>query len=169
MADWVTDKVPMLSEKNVKSKKYTARSASMSIPVNSSFESDDAFVSHTGPLRGDRSSHFIPMSGPLYSNQKPDGVGPQLGKQRSKAFMVMPEEMGGNGWTASDHGGQNEHLLMSGPLGLCNNPDCTSCPAAYKTKQSTYKSSLHLDSKVHSSFHSFATIIRITWDLMQPS
>ena len=142
MADWVTDKVPMLSDKNVISKKYTARSASMSIPVNSSYGSDDAFISHTGPLRGDRSSHFV---------QKPDGVGPHLGKQQSKAFVVMPEEMSGNGWIESDHGGKNEHLLMSGPLGLCNNPDCTSCPAAYKTKQSTYKSTLHLDSKVHSS------------------
>lgn len=148
MADWVTDKVPMLSDKDVISKKYTARSASMSIPMNSFYESDDAFISHTGPLRSERSSRFAPTSGPLYSNQRYEGGGPQLGKQHSKPFVVMPEEMDHNGWGESDHGGRNGHLLMSGPLGLCNNPDCTTCPAAYKTKQSTYKSSLHIDSKL---------------------
>lgn len=149
MADWVTDKVPMLSDRNATSKKYTTRSASMSIPVNSSYENDEAYISHTGPLHAQRSSHFIPVRGALYDNQRSDGVGPQLAKQRSKTFVVMPEEMDQNGWKDSDHGGRNEHLLMSGPLGLCNNPDCTSCPAAYKkTKQSTYKSSLHIDSKL---------------------
>lgn len=149
MADWVNDKVPMLSDDNVKSKKYTARSASMSILAPSSYESDNALVSHTGPLRGEKSSRFIPVSGPLYSNRKPERIGPQLGKQQSKIFVDMQDEMAQNGWRESDHGRRNDHLLMSGPLGLCNNPDCTSCPAAYKTKQTTYKHPLHLDTKLH--------------------
>lgn len=148
MADWVNDKVPMLSDDNVKSKKYTARSASMSIPAHSSYESDNALVSHTGPLRGENSLQLIPMSGPLYSNRKPERIGLQLGKQQSKIFVDMPEEMAQNGWRESDHGRRNEHLLMSGPLGLCNNPDCTSCPSAYKTKQTAYKHPLHLDTKL---------------------
>ncbi|XP_020273946.1 probable cyclic nucleotide-gated ion channel 20, chloroplastic [Asparagus officinalis] len=146
MAD--SDKIPMLSDNYVKSKKYTARSASMSSPVSSSYESDDAFISHTGPLRGERSSRFIPMSGPLFIDQKPEGAGPHLGKQRSKPFVIVPEEMGESGWKDSGSVGKHEHLLKSGPLGLCNNPDCTTCPATYKTKRSTYKGSLHLDAKL---------------------
>lgn len=164
MADWVNDVAPMLSDDNVKSKKYTVRSASMSIPTHSSYEDDSALVSHTGPLRGEKSLRFIPLSGPQYSNRRPEWIGVRLGKQQSKTFVDMPEDMAQNGWREGDHGRRNKHLLMSGPLGLCNNPDCTSCPAAYKTKQTTYKHSLHLDTKVLSFFHSISMIICIMED-----
>ena len=38
----------------------------------------------------------------------------------SPADSGMPREAG--------RGGRHEYLLMSGPLGMCNDPYCTSCP-----------------------------------------
>ncbi|XP_038987401.1 probable cyclic nucleotide-gated ion channel 20, chloroplastic [Phoenix dactylifera] len=148
MADQDKDHIPMLS-KDIKLQKITARSASMSMPPNVSYESEDTFISHTGPLRIQRTTQFAPTSGPLCGNQKVDEV-PWLkhGKQHAKIHAVMPEVMGQNGWSDNNHHTKNEHLLKSGPLGLCNDPDCTDCPAAYKTKRSYYKNSVSLDSKL---------------------
>ncbi|XP_010932484.1 probable cyclic nucleotide-gated ion channel 20, chloroplastic [Elaeis guineensis] len=148
MANQDKDHIPMLS-KDIKLQKFTARSASMSMPPNVSSESEDIFVSHTGPLRIPR-TQFAHTSGPLYSNQKVDEV-PWLkhDKLHAKVHSVMPAVMGQNDWSDNNHVEKNEYLLKSGPLGLCNNPDCTDCPAAYKTKRSYHKSSvLFLDSKL---------------------
>lgn len=122
----------------------------MSIPVSETYENEDTFVSHTGPLRLQRPTQFEHMSGPLYSNQRAEKpTWTKLGKQNSIAHAIMPEEIRRNDWSYHNDIGRNEHLLKSGPLGLCNNPDCTDCPAAYKkTKRHYYGSPASLDSKV---------------------
>ncbi|OAY78390.1 putative cyclic nucleotide-gated ion channel 20, chloroplastic, partial [Ananas comosus] len=123
----------------------------MSIPVSETYENEDTFVSHTGPLRLQRPTQFEHMSGPLYSNQRAEKpTWTKLGKQNSIAHAIMPEEIRRNDWSYHNDIGRNEHLLKSGPLGLCNNPDCTDCPAAYKkTKRHYYGSPASLDSKLH--------------------
>ncbi|KAG8072592.1 hypothetical protein GUJ93_ZPchr0006g41499 [Zizania palustris] len=60
---------------------------------------------------------------------------PSQGKQINKPQAVMPEEMGGNRWSYSGNIPKNEHLMMSGPLGQCDNPDCANCPPACKNKR----------------------------------
>nr|CAD1825097.1 unnamed protein product [Ananas comosus var. bracteatus] len=150
MTDRDKDHVPILPRK-VELQKFTARSASMSIPVSETYENEDTFVSHTGPLRLQRPTQFEHMSGPLYSNQRAEKpTWTKLGKQNSIAHAIMPEEIRRNDWSYHNDIGRNEHLLKSGPLGLCNNPDCTDCPAAYKkTKRHYYGSPASLDSKLH--------------------
>ncbi|XP_073010183.1 probable cyclic nucleotide-gated ion channel 20, chloroplastic isoform X1 [Typha latifolia] len=146
MTDREKDHVPMLL-KNVELQRFTMRSASMSIPVNESYDNGDTFISHTGPLRGP--TQFSHMSGPLNSNQRTEKFPrSSQAKQSNRSHAVMPEEIGRNDLSYNDHIAKNEHLLKSGPLGLCNNPDCTDCPAAYKTKISHYRVS-SLDNKLH--------------------
>ncbi|XP_042407608.1 probable cyclic nucleotide-gated ion channel 20, chloroplastic isoform X1 [Zingiber officinale] len=43
---------------------------------------------------------------------------------------------------------RSEHLMMSGPLGSCNDPDCTECPSAYKTKRGLQRGSMSMDKKL---------------------
>lgn len=61
----------------------------------------------------------------------------------------MAEELGRSDWY-HDHVNKKDHLLKSGPLGLCNNPYCTECPAAYKKlkKINFDRGYASLDSKV---------------------
>jgi cyclic nucleotide gated channel, plant len=147
------DNIPMLS-KNVELKRFTMRSASMSIPSDETF-SNPSFISHTGPLQMQKPPQFVPMSGPLRSFKRKDNLPPSYphGNQSndipSTSVTVMAEELGRSD-RYHDHVKQNDHLLKSGPLGLCNDPDCTECPAAYKKskRSSFYRSYASLDSKV---------------------
>ncbi|XP_019710007.1 probable cyclic nucleotide-gated ion channel 20, chloroplastic isoform X2 [Elaeis guineensis] len=126
-----------------------AGSASMSKPPRSSYENEDHFVSPTGHLRSKRTTQFVPLSSPLYSKQKPDKIsGSKFGKQHN-LLAVMPEEMAQKNWSDGDHEGRNEHLLKSGSLALCSNPDCINCSAAYIVKRDRLQGSIHLDSKLH--------------------
>lgn len=152
MTDREDDHAPMLSG-NIELPRFTARSASMSVPP--SFAIEDTFISHTGPLRIQRAPDISTVSGPLSRNRR-HGVT----RMQSRSNNVTPEVL--FGVDDSSYGGdvmRNEHLLMSGPLGLCNNPDCTECPAAYKTKKAFPRGSISLDKKVHSALCSIPLIL----------
>lgn len=135
----------------------TVRSASMSMSMNAvgSFDNENYLVSHTGPLRSERRTPFIPMSGPLYSNRKPDdlfrtmngilGGNPPTGMLEGFSSVKGIDQMD---WPEDNFAGKNVHLLRSGPLGICNDPYCTSCPTNYHFKPAAQKHSKAFDSKV---------------------
>ncbi|WOK94280.1 hypothetical protein Cni_G02982 [Canna indica] len=149
MDDQEKDYVPMLSG-NIELPRFTARSASMSMPPNVSCESEDTFISHTGPLHVQRENEFGVSDGPSSRNRRTEkGRWPGLSKPHNRSHAITPEAFGRDDSSGNNHVMKNEHLLMSGPLGLCNNPDCTECPAAYKTKKGFQKSSISLDEKLH--------------------
>ncbi|KAJ6832844.1 putative cyclic nucleotide-gated ion channel 20, chloroplastic [Iris pallida] len=140
MPDHNEENLPVLSS-SVELRRFTSRCASLSTPFNPSYENEDTFVSHTGPLTTQRTAGFSQMSGPLYANRKYETVLPRMKHGRQHKNAIMPEEEG--------DGGKHDHLWKSGTLGLCNNPDCTTCPSAYKTKIRYSKGSVSLDSKFH--------------------
>ncbi|KAL4578826.1 hypothetical protein LXL04_014957 [Taraxacum kok-saghyz] len=47
--------------------------------------------------------------------------------------------------TTGHYNHQNEHLMKSGPLGMCDDPYCTTCPTAYKARLMSRNSRYHLD------------------------
>jgi len=150
MTDQERDDVPMLL-RNVELPRFPLRSTSMCIPVRDDEYEEDTFVPHTGPL-------FIQpptqtTSGiPFTSRDTPDRLPrPSQGKPVSKPHAIMPEETGGNRWSYSGQVPKNEHLLMSGPLGQCNNPDCVNCPPACKNKRHFHRGSNALDNKLHNT------------------
>nr|GMC69719.1 probable cyclic nucleotide-gated ion channel 20, chloroplastic [Ipomoea batatas] len=102
-----------------------ARSASMSIPANSmeSYYTENALLGFTGPLRNERRTPLVQMSGPLYVSHKPES---NL-RPSQVTLGLAGREL--NGWANDDYFGKNEHLLRSGQLGMCNDPYCTTCPA----------------------------------------
>ncbi|XP_042453962.1 probable cyclic nucleotide-gated ion channel 20, chloroplastic isoform X2 [Zingiber officinale] len=127
---------------NIELPRFTARSVSMSIPP--SFAIEDTFISHTGPLRIRKVPEISTVGGPLSRNTR-HGVT----RVQSRSNAGTPEVFDIDD---SSYGGdvmRHEHLLMSGPLGPCNNPDRTECPAAYKTKKAFLRSSISLDKKLH--------------------
>eukprot|EP00268_Persea_americana_P019348 TRINITY_DN19916_c0_g1_i1.p1 TRINITY_DN19916_c0_g1~~TRINITY_DN19916_c0_g1_i1.p1 ORF type:complete len:782 (+),score=97.16 TRINITY_DN19916_c0_g1_i1:523-2868(+) len=134
----------------------TIRSASMSMSMNAmgSFDSENYLISHTGPLRSERRTPFIPMSGPLYSNQKPDNLFRTInGLSGGKTPADMAEEFSSikldqKDWTDDNFADKNVHLLRSGPLGICNDPYCTSCPTSYHFKPAAQKNSKAFESKI---------------------
>ncbi|KAJ8480460.1 hypothetical protein OPV22_024187 [Ensete ventricosum] len=134
---------------NIEMPRVTARSASMSMPPNASYDGEASLVFHTGPLRTQRTTEYGVPSGPLSRNRKPENHWTGHGKLHNRSHAVMPEVLGGGAFPDTNYVTRNEHLLMSGPLGLCNNPDCTECPAVYKAKRSHQKSSVSLEKKLH--------------------
>lgn len=168
MADLEKDEVPMLSdtqkqpsEEPVSSKFQRlvsrTRSASISIPMSSMepYERETSLVGHTGPLRSERKTPFVQMSGPLYVNHRPGNILRQnSGVTREKAAERMTENFssfrvtGENNWQ-NNYTHKNEHLLRSGQLGMCNDPYCTTCPTYVKvTQQRNPKASGIFDPKV---------------------
>lgn len=135
----------------------TIRSASMSMPMNAMGSSDNEnyLISHTGPLRSERTTPFIPRSGPLYSNRKPDNLFRTInGLPGGKTPANMAEEFSSikgidkKDWPDDNFADKNVHLLRSGPLGICNDPYCTSCPTNYHFKPAAQKNSKAFESKV---------------------
>ncbi|XP_019198131.1 PREDICTED: probable cyclic nucleotide-gated ion channel 20, chloroplastic isoform X2 [Ipomoea nil] len=116
----------------------SARSASLSIPANSmdSYYTENALLGFTGPLRNERRTPLVQMSGPLYVSHKPESnLRPSqvtLGRKPAGPTMEKYPSVAGresNRWANDDYFGKNEHLLRSGQLGMCNDPYCTTCPA----------------------------------------
>ncbi|XP_048443675.1 probable cyclic nucleotide-gated ion channel 20, chloroplastic [Pyrus x bretschneideri] len=150
MAGYDKDEVPMLSDTHpqysddnvqLKLDKFMSRtrSASVSIPmssVDSSYEGKPRLVGHTGPLRSQSKTLFVPMSGPLNANRRPDSIfrpvqAPTAGQEAVEpAGEKFPSTNATteNEWEDENYVGKNEHLLRSGQLGLCNDPYCTTCP-----------------------------------------
>lgn len=164
------DEVPMLSatylhtdaqaDPQFRRFQYRTRSASISsIPTNSiEFnENESSFVGHTGPLRSDKKTPFIQMSGPLYVNRKHDNLfrpaQTAIGRKATESTVEKYPSFNGmdqNDWPNNNYMGKNEHLLKSGQLGMCNDPYCLTCPTYYnfKGQQKNSKSSVMFDQKV---------------------
>ncbi|KAJ0104511.1 hypothetical protein Patl1_19486 [Pistacia atlantica] len=133
-----------LSNENVDSRLNVfasrTRSASLSIPMDSteSYEPQPNLVGHTGPLRNERRTPFIQMSGPLYVSRNREN---NFRLNQGVTSIQMPERkietypsfsgMEQNDWSEDSYARKNEHLLRSGQLGMCNDPYCTTCPTFY--------------------------------------
>lgn len=161
MASYDKDEVPMLSdtypqssEKNQDSQSQTfisrTLSASISIPMNSmeSYQNTH-LVGHTGPLRNERKTPFIQMSGPLYISRKPENsfqlnqsiaAGQKMMEPKAEKFPSFNGK-DENDWPDNNYSGKNEHLLRSGQLGMCSDPYCTTCPTYYNFKPEQQKNS----------------------------
>ncbi|MFQ6632711.1 hypothetical protein Gotur_010466 [Gossypium turneri] len=161
MASYDKDEVPMLSdtypqssENNRDSQSQTfisrTRSASISIPMNSmeSYQNTH-LVGHTGPLRNERKTPFIQMSGPLYISRKPENsfqlnqstaAGQKMMEPKAEKFPSFNGK-DENDWPDNNYSGKNEHLLRSGQLGMCSDPYCTTCPTYYNFKPEQQKNS----------------------------
>lgn len=147
MTDQERDDVPMLL-RNVELPRFPLRSTSMCIPVRDDEYEEDTFVPHTGPLFVQPPTQTAPGI-PFTSRDTPDRLPrPSQGKQVSKPHAIMPEEIRGNRWSYSGQVPKNEHLMMSGPLGQCDNPDCVNCPPACRNKRHFQRGSNALDNKV---------------------
>lgn len=172
MAASEKDVVPMLSATDSQTDESTdnqyrrfssrTRSASLSIPTNSmeSYYTENALLGFTGPLRNERRTPFVQMSGPLYVSHKPEknlrssqvalgrkSTGPTVERYPSVAARES------NGWVNDDYSVKNEHLLRSGQLGMCNDPYCTTCPTIdiINAQKKKSKSSQIYDHKVFCS------------------
>ncbi|KAM3224758.1 hypothetical protein ACQJBY_057866 [Aegilops geniculata] len=148
MSDQERDDIPMLL-RNIELPRFP-RSTSMCMPVRDEDYEEDTYVPHTGPLSSQPSSQVAAAGNPfVVSRHTPDNRPPRHPqvKQVSKPQAVMPEDAGGNRWS---HGGdipKNEHLMMSGPLGQCDNPDCVHCPPVCKNKRHFQRAPNHFDNK----------------------
>ncbi|KAL7178491.1 hypothetical protein ACSBR1_041954 [Camellia fascicularis] len=169
MVDFEKDEVPMLSdmysqgdeheETNFQRFSSRNRSASMSISRNSMepYENGDNFIGHTGPLRNERRTSFIQMSGPLYISRNHENLfrptQGTIGRKTTEPTVDKYHSFKGmdqDGWP-DNYPGKNEHLLKSGQLGVCNDPYCTTCPTYYdlKGQKNNSKSSVIFDPKFH--------------------
>lgn len=119
------------------------RSVSISIPttLTEPLERDTNIVGYTGPLRIQRITPFNQMSGPLHVTNRPGNlfrqnkVAPQSQAEESKTenFSSCCGIMGEN--DLQNYACKNEHLVRSGPLGMCSDPYCTTCPTYFKAIQ----------------------------------
>ncbi|THG10055.1 hypothetical protein TEA_028126 [Camellia sinensis var. sinensis] len=168
MVDFEKDEVPMLSdmysqgdeqeETNFQGFSSRYRSASMSISRNSMepYENGDNFIGYTGPLRNERRTSFIQMSGPLYISRNHENLfrptQGTIGRKTTEPTVDKYHSFKGmdqDGWP-DNYPGKNEHLLKSGQLGVCNDPYCTTCPTYYdlKGRKNNSKSSVIFDPKI---------------------
>ncbi|KAM0845784.1 hypothetical protein ACQ4PT_056129 [Festuca glaucescens] len=148
MADQERDDIPMLL-RNVELPRFP-RSTSMCMPMRDDDYEEDTYEAHTGPLSSQTPTQTAAAGNPFVSRHTPDRPPqhPQV-KQVSKPQAVMPEEAGVNSWSHSGDVPKNEHLMMSGPLGQCDNPDCVNCPPACKNKRYFQRAPHHFDNKLH--------------------
>uniref|UniRef100_A0A7N0U3S7 Cyclic nucleotide-binding domain-containing protein n=1 Tax=Kalanchoe fedtschenkoi TaxID=63787 RepID=A0A7N0U3S7_KALFE len=83
-----------------------------------SFDYENQLVCYTGPLRSPKKAPVMPvtMSGPIYYGDKADNsLKPSRTDSKENKTVVD----------------QHEHLLRSGPLGVCNDPYCSICPTHF--------------------------------------
>ncbi|XP_042501461.1 probable cyclic nucleotide-gated ion channel 20, chloroplastic isoform X2 [Macadamia integrifolia] len=162
------DNVPILSETRSQImdaglKRFTAisRSASMSIPMNSMdyYENENIFSSHTGPLRSERRTPFIQMSGPLYTSRKNENLTKSMNVKMGRPSLMVDPLSSSNGidredWP-DDNFTMNAHLLRSGPLGVCNDPYCITCPTDYnyRNERKSSRASGLFDYKFHNALY----------------
>lgn len=146
MAAYEKDVVPMLSATDSQAdesdefqyRRFSYRTRrSLSIPANSmeSYDTQNNLFGFTGPLRNERRTSYIQMSGPLHVSQTPmNNLRPSqvpLGRKSTRQTVeIYPSTAirDSNGWEDYDYAQKNEHLLRSGQLGVCNDPYCTTCP-----------------------------------------
>ncbi|KAL9324371.1 hypothetical protein ACSQ67_009228 [Phaseolus vulgaris] len=120
------------------------RSVSISIPttLTEPYERDTNRLGYTGPLRIQRITPFNEMSGPLHATNRPENlsrqnkVAPESQAEESKTenLSTCCGPMGEND-LQTNYACKNEHLVRSGPLGMCSDPYCTTCPTYFKATQ----------------------------------
>lgn len=153
MAEFEKEEMQMISDTNPKpsnepddskSKNFLPRmrSVSISIPMIpiDPYERDTNLKGHTGPLRSQRKTPFIPMSGPLYVTNRGENLfGQNIMAPRSGTIENKTEKFPLCGMNEDDlqnkYAAKNEHLVRSGQLGMCNDPYCTTCPTYFKATQ----------------------------------
>ncbi|CAJ1952229.1 unnamed protein product [Sphenostylis stenocarpa] len=159
MASFEEDEMPSLSHPQqsieVVDSKFPrlvprTRSVSISIPTSltESYERDTNLVGYTGPLQIQRITPYDQMSGPLHITNRPGNlfrrykVAPESQAEENKTENFSSCcDMGEND-LQNNYAGKNEHLVRSGPLGMCSDPYCTTCPTYFKaTQQSNSKTS----------------------------
>ncbi|XP_061369863.1 probable cyclic nucleotide-gated ion channel 20, chloroplastic isoform X2 [Gastrolobium bilobum] len=125
-----------------------------------SYERETSHVGHTGPLRIKRKTPFMQMSGPLYATNGPGnllqqhiaGTGNKAEERKTENFATF-SGTGSTYWN-NNHGRENEHLLRSGQLGMCNDPYCTICPTHFNvSQQRNSKPSTICDPKFHNDLY----------------
>jgi hypothetical protein len=154
MAEFGKDEVPILSDtipkqsnepddSKFQSHVSRTRSVSISIPMfpTDPYERDTNLRGHTGPLRSKRKTPFSPMSGPLYVTHRPGNiswqnmVAPRSNAEESKTEKFPLSNIMSGHDLQNNYASKNEHLVRSGPLGMCNDPYCTTCPTYFKATQ----------------------------------
>ncbi|KAM1129809.1 hypothetical protein EV1_039134 [Malus domestica] len=141
------------------------RKAPLSIPMSyidsdSSDDGEPRLEGHIGPLGSQSKPLFVPMSGPLYANHRPDSIfraaqaltAGQEAVEPAGEIFPFTNATNQNEWTDENYVGKNDHLLRSGRLGLCDDPYCTTCPT-YNPKAPHRRISDTFDSKFHSALY----------------
>ncbi|KAL3642268.1 hypothetical protein CASFOL_013083 [Castilleja foliolosa] len=153
------DKTPMLSPSNIKSDERidsTSRKFSTGMRSSSASNSFDSYKQRNnvaGP------TGLTQMSGPLYITRNNEAVfqPPQLAKAEQSAtepklegYPSLESPTGNNNYEC-----KNENLLKSGPLGMCDDPYCTTCPTNYhvKGRLKLSRTSKILDEKFRNIIH----------------
>ncbi|CAL0312331.1 unnamed protein product [Lupinus luteus] len=153
MAGFEKDEVPMLSDTRPRrfDEGYVSRtrSVSVSIPMEL-YHRENNVLGHTGPLRSERKTPFVHMSGPLYvpgnlARQNIVGGGSKAVESKEEKFPSVGSV--GEHDMSNRNAGKNEHLLRSGQLGMCNDPYCTTCPTYFKPTEAEQR-----NSKAHGIF-----------------
>ncbi|XP_058108457.1 probable cyclic nucleotide-gated ion channel 20, chloroplastic isoform X3 [Magnolia sinica] len=175
MAGDSDDKVPMLLDSHsqlsddsmeVQLTRFNARRTTRSVscvPMSATnsmgpYGSENSPLSHTSRLNGKKQALFIPMSGPLYSNTKPENFSQPMNGTlggRTAAVKEYVIETGQMDYPDDSYGGKNEHLLKSGQLGRCNDPFCTTCPTYYdfEAERKKYKKASTSKIKLHNALY----------------
>uniref|UniRef100_A0A151UFW7 Cyclic nucleotide-gated ion channel 19 n=2 Tax=Cajanus cajan TaxID=3821 RepID=A0A151UFW7_CAJCA len=123
------------------------RSVSISIPAiltePHERETITNLVGYTGPLR-QKKTPYNQMSGPLYVTHRSGNlfqqnrVAPEYQTAESTTENISSCCGMGENDLQNNYAGKNEHLVRSGPLGMCNDPYCTTCPTYFKATQQSY-------------------------------
>ncbi|QHO13315.1 hypothetical protein HN51_070821 [Arachis hypogaea] len=117
-----------------------------------SFNREASGVRDTGPLHSVRiASPFRQVSGPLYATNGTGDIlqqnivvtGNNVVQSNTRTFSAFHRTSQHHWNNNSDR--RKEYLLMSGQLGMCNDPCCTTCPAYLKVAQ-------HENSRISNTF-----------------
>ncbi|KAL9684196.1 hypothetical protein QQ045_021630 [Rhodiola kirilowii] len=108
---------------------------SISIPdkySDNSFDHENLLVTYTGPLRSAKKVLPVPttMSAPIYRNRVDNSL--PTNQISTKEIEVAD---------------QHEHLRQSGPLGVCSDPYCTTCPTYIHTNNHAAKENFPKDQR----------------------
>ncbi|KAL9324370.1 hypothetical protein ACSQ67_009227 [Phaseolus vulgaris] len=155
MANFEKDEVPFLSDSHPQVStevvdsilpRHISRTQSVSISIPTTltepYERDTNSVGYTGPLRIQRITPFNQMSGPLHDTNRPENLSrqnkvapkPQPEESKTEIFSSCCGIMGEND-LQTYYASKNEHLVRSGPQGMCSDPYCTTCPTYFKATQ----------------------------------
>ncbi|KAL5545157.1 hypothetical protein UlMin_008941 [Ulmus minor] len=145
MAAFEKDDLPMLSNNHSQfsddgddsqSRRSWTRSASLSIAINSmeSQEREASLVGHTGPSYANRGPNNI------FRPTQPVTAGKKEPEPKIERFPSV-NGTNQNDWIDDNLANRNEHLLRSGQLGTCNDPNCTTCPTYCHLREASWKSS----------------------------